>query len=197
MFQRIRRDIPELNTTSTADISFMLLIFFLVTSSMDTDKGLPRQLPPAPNDTEIQETIVKERNVLVVSISETNKLTVGNEQVTPEQLTEHVARFVANEANDPSLPEMSTRQLHLLGTRPVSDRHIINIQAHRNASYDTYFLMQNAIVAGYQQIRNKLANSSFGHSYNQCSQEERDVINLVYPQRISEDRPKIEGGHQS
>lgn len=194
MFQRLRREIPELNTTSTADISFMLLIFFLVTSSMDTDKGLPRQLPPAPDETQVQELIVKERNVLGVKLDEKDQLTIGGEKATTEQLTERVMQFVANEKNDPSLPEMSTRDLHLLGNRQVSDKHVISIQASRKTSYEAYFQMQNAIVAGYQQLRNELALKSFGHPYADCSQEEREVVALVYPQRISEASPAEEGG---
>ena len=172
----------------------MLLIFFLVTSSMDTDKGLPRQLPPAPDETQTQELVVKERNVLVVELDDNDRLTIGGEPATPEQLTERIVQFVANEQNDPSLPEMSTRELHLLGRHLVSDRHVISIQASRKTSYDAYFQMQNAIVAGYQQLRDKQARSSFGHSYARCSQEEREVIGLIYPQRISEATPKEEGG---
>jgi biopolymer transport protein ExbD len=194
MFQRLRREIPELNTTSTADISFMLLIFFLVTSSMDTDKGLPRQLPPAPDETQVKELVVKERNVLEVKLDADDRLTVDGEQLTPQQLTARVVAFVANEQNDAQLPEMSIRELHLLGRRQVSDRHVISIQADRHTSYDAYFQMQNAIVAGYRQLRDKLARNSFGHAYDQCSQEEREVIGLVYPQRISEDVPTEKGG---
>ena len=79
----------------------------------------------------------------------------------------------------------------------MSDRHIITIQADRQTSYDAYFQMQNAIVAGYNQLRNQLAMSRFGHDYRHCSQEERDVVAMVYPQRISEQQPATvseEGG---
>ena len=174
MFERRKKQsVPSLNTTSTADISFMLLIFFLMTSSMDTDKGLPRQLPP-PEESEVeQEMMVKERRV---------------------------AEFVANDADDPSMPEKSEREVHLLGLTRVSDRHIITIQADRQTSYDAYFQMQNAIVAGYNQLRNRLARQRFGHDYRQCSQQERDAIALVYPQRVSEMPPAAanekEGGER-
>ena len=69
MFSRPKRRVPGLNTTSTADISFMLLIFFLVTSSMDSDKGLARQLPPPQNEQVEQELKVKERNVLKITLT--------------------------------------------------------------------------------------------------------------------------------
>ena len=196
MFERRKRIIPALNTTSTADISFMLLIFFLVTSSMDTDKGLQRQLPP-PEDSQVeQELMVKERNVLDLKLDANNQLTIGGEPATNEALTQRVVEFVANESNDPELPEKSEREVHLLGRCQVSDRHIITIQADRNTSYDAYFQMQNAIVAGYNLLRNKLAVKQFGHSYSNCSLEEREAIALVYPQRISEQAPTEEGGEE-
>ena len=181
---------PGLNTTSTADISFMLLIFFLVTSSMDTDKGLPRQLPPPQDEQTEQELQVKERNVLELKLDADNRLTIGGEEATLQQLQQRVEEFVANTADDPHLPEKSTREVNLFGLTQVSDRHIIYIQADRRTSYDAYFQMQNAIVAAYTHLRNQLAQKQFGHSYDQCSAEQRDAVNMVYPQRISEDAPE-------
>ena len=190
MFHRPSRKVPGLNTTSTADISFMLLIFFLVTSSMDTDKGLPRQLPPPQDEQKEQELMVRERNVLELRLDADDRLTIGGEQASLSQLEQRVVEFVANAKNDPSLPEKSTRDVNLFGRTQVSDRHIISIQVDRHTSYDAYFQMQNAIVAAYNNLRNQLAQSRFGHSYAQCSAEERDAVNMVYPQRISEAAPE-------
>jgi len=184
--------VPELNTTSTADISFMLLIFFLMTSSMDTDKGLPRQLPPPDESKTEQEMLVKERNVMALRLDADGRMTADGEPITAEALTARVAEFVANVADDPALPEKSEREVHLLGRQRVSDRHIITIQAHRHTSYDAYFQMQNAIVAGYNQLRNRLACQHFGHPYAECSVEQREAIALVYPQRVSEQMPEGE-----
>ncbi len=167
----------------------MLLVFFLVTSSMDTDKGVPRQLPPPENMTEVQELMVKDRNVLTIEIDEHDRLTCNKEDITPDQLTKRVEEFVANTKNDPKLPEKSTREVHLMGKCQVSDRHIISIQVNRKTSYNAYIEMQNAVVAGYNHLRNGLAKSRFHHSYAQCSTEEHDAINIVYPQRISEQPP--------
>ncbi len=193
MFERRKKQsVPLLNTTSTADISFMLLIFFLMTSSMDTDKGLSRQLPPPEESQVEEEMLVKERNVLALRLDGDNRLTLNDEPITNEELVGRVAEFVANAADDPSLPEKSEREVHLLGLTRVSDRHIITIQTDRKTSYDAYFQMQNAIVAGYNQLRNRLAQRQFGHDYRRCSQEERDAIALVYPQRVSEMPPVAE-----
>jgi biopolymer transport protein ExbD len=189
MFRRPSRKVPGLNTTSTADISFMLLTFFLVTSSMDTDKGLPRQLPPPQDETQELELMVKERNVLEIGIDDKNQLTVGGEVTNMKELQKRVELFVENAANDPQLPEKSTREVNLLGRTQVSDRHIIAIQVSRKTSYNTYFEMQNAIVAAYNHLRNQLALKHFGHSLAKCSTEERDAVSMVYPQRISEQQP--------
>ena len=164
----------------------MLLIFFLVTSSMDTDKGLPRQLPPPQDETREQELLVKERNVLDVAIDAHDRLTIGGEHATMEELERRVAEFVANEHDDPQLPERSTREVNFFGRCRVSDRHVISIQVDRKTTYNTYFEMQNTIVAAYGKLRNQLAMRRFHRPYAQCSPEERNAISMVYPQRISE-----------
>lgn len=190
LFRRPSRKVPGLNTTSTADISFMLLIFFLVTSSMDTDKGLPRQLPPPQDETREQELTVKECNVLELRLDDHDQLTIGGEPATISQLTARVEEFVANAQNDPQLPEKSTRDVDLLGRTEVSDRHIISIQVSRHTTYDAYFQMQNAIVAAYSHLRNQLALKRFGHGLTACSAEELAAVSMVYPQRISEAAPE-------
>ena len=189
MFQRKKKKVPGLNTTSTADISFMLLIFFLVTSSMDTDKGLPRQLPPPEENQTEQEVLVKERNVLALVLDASDRLTCNGDTLTPEALTDRVADFVENRSDDGALPEKSERDVNLLGRCRVSDRHIITIQTDARTTYDAYFQMQNAIVAGYNRLRNELARQRFGRPYARCTEEQREAIAMVFPQRISEMAP--------
>lgn len=193
MFRRPRRKVPLLNTTSTADISFMLLVFFLVTSSMDTDKGLPRQLPPPQDETKTQELMVKERNLMQVALDENDQLTIDGKTASLGELTRHTIEFVANVKDDALMPEKSVREVNFFGRCAVSDRHVIAIQVSRQTSYEAYFHMQNAIVAGYTQLRNQLARKHFHHPYMRCTAAERDAINMVYPQRISEDKPLAEG----
>ena len=194
MFARRRREMPGLNTTSTADISFMLLIFFLVTSSMDSDWGLPRQLPTPEDHTQEQEVVVKKRNALCLVLGADGLLTCNGESLKIDDLSMRVEEFVDNAKNDPLLPEKSKREVHLLGLCQVSDRHVIMIDVHPEATYDAYFQMQNAIVHGYNNLRNQLAMRRFGRPLNACSTEQRDAIGMVYPQRISEQTISQEGG---
>ena len=186
MFSRKKRETPGLDTTSTADISFMLLIFFLVTSSMDTDKGLARQLPMPEDQTEEQELVVKRRNVMELRLDDAGRLTCDGDTLGVDELVGRIEDFVANAADDPQKPERSEREVHLLGRCRVSDRHVIFVDVSPQATYDAYFQMQNAIVAAYTHLRDELAQRQFGHDYKDCTQEQREAVAMVFPQRISE-----------
>ena len=186
MFSRKKRETPGLDTTSTADISFMLLIFFLVTSSMDTDKGLARQLPMPEDQTEEQELVVKRRNVMELRLDDAGRLTCDGDTLGADELVGRIEDFVANAADDPQKPERSEREVHLLGRCRVSDRHVIFVDVSPQATYDAYFQMQNAIVAAYTHLRDELAHRQFGHDYKDCTQEQREAVAMVFPQRISE-----------
>ena len=129
-FHRGQREIPELNTTSTADISFMLLVFFLVTSSMDTDHGLGRQLAPM-DDQRQEQRDVNRSNVLQISIDDNDILTCDGQQVTLDKLREQVESFLAS------------RQ---------TENYTIAVETGRNTSYNAYFEMQNSIVAAYRKL---------------------------------------------
>lgn len=172
LFRRRHQGVPELNTTSTADISFMLLVFFLVTSSMDSDKGLGRKLPPV--DEQQQELRdIHRSDVLQITINAHDSLFCDDQPVTHAELQEQVERFVAS------------RQ---------TDRHMIAVQTDRKTSYHAYFEMQNSVVAAYRTLREKMARQQYGRPFSQCTQAERDAIMERYPQRISEGMAK--GGEQ-
>lgn len=169
---RRKRNIPELNTTSTADISFMLLTFFLVTSSMDSDKGLARRLPPPEDKEQNIEVDAQKDNVIDVEIDAQDKLTCDGKTV--------------------SLKQMKARVMALAKSKPT--QHIVSVKADPQASYDAYFKMQDAIVSAYNTVRNQQALKLYGHSYAECSQGERTAIAQQYPQRISEAEPEeVEG----
>ena len=163
-FRRKHRDIPELNTTSTADISFMLLVFFLVTSSMDSDKGLGRKLAPL-DEQQLEQVDVNRSNVLQIRLDERDSLFCDDKPVTLTQLQQQVESFVAAQQ---------------------TDRYIIAVQTDRTTSYDAYFEMQNSVVAAYRTLRDKMARQKYGRPFSKCSESERDVIRQRYPQRISE-----------
>ena len=189
------RKVPEINSSSTADIAFLLLIFFLITTSMDTDRGLARQLPPPPeNNQEKSDIIVKERNVLQVRINKDDQLMVGGEWFDIKQLRERAKEFIANPNNDENMPEKHPKHLPYFGDVMITEKHVISVQNDVGTSYDAYLQVQNELVAAYNELRNELAQSQFGKSYAECSEDEQKAIRDYYPQKISEAEPKKYGG---
>ena len=189
------RKVPGINASSTADIAFMLLIFFLITTSMDTDRGLARRLPPPPeNDQQKNDVIIKERNILQVRINKDDQLMVGGEWFDIKQLREKAKEFISNPNDDPNMPEKHAKHLPFFGDVMIADKHVISVQNDVGTSYDMYIQVQNELVAAYNELRDELANSQFGKSFAECSEDEKNAIIEYYPQKISEAEPKKYGG---
>ena len=184
-----------INAASVADISFMLLILFLMVTSMDVDKGLSRQLPPPdPTQEEQEEARVSERNLMRVVITADNRLTVGDQDVPLDHLRQRVVTFIDNADDRADLPEKHTVSIPLLGECRITDRHLIQIEADRASDYNTYFAVQNEIVAAYNTLRSRLAQQRFSRSYGQCSEPQREALRTYYRQRVSEVYPQEKGG---
>ena len=193
---RKKRSMPGINSSSTADIAFMLLIFFLTTTSMDTDKGLARRLPPPPDPNMQQDNIiVKERNILQVRINKDNQLMVGSDYMEVAQLRAKAKEFIANPNDDANLPEKHVKDIPLLGGAcMVTEKHVISVTNDVGTSYQVYIDVQNELVAAYNELRNELAEEKFGKTYAECSEDEQKAIRDFYPQKISEAEPKKYGG---
>jgi biopolymer transport protein ExbD len=190
-----KRKMPGLNTSSTADISFMLLIFFLTTTSMDTDAGLARTLPKPPEENqEKNEMKVKERNILNIRINKDNYLLIGNDYASPEDVKERAKEFIKNEKNDPNLPEVISKKIKYLGRNvPVTDNHVISVQTDRGTDYGVYIIVQDALIQAYNELRDEFAMAEFHHHWEFCTDEEKEAIREIYPQKISEAEPKKYG----
>ncbi|MBO4662940.1 MAG: biopolymer transporter ExbD [Bacteroidaceae bacterium] len=190
-----KRKMPGLNTSSTADISFMLLIFFLTTTSMDTDAGLARTLPKPPEDDQKNnEMKVKERNILNIRINKDNYLLIGNDYATPEDVKERAKEFIKNEKNDPNLPELLPTKIKYLGRSILTtSQHVISVQTDRGTDYGVYIIVQDALIQAYNELRDEFARAEFHHPYEFCSDDEKAAIREVYPQKISEAEPKKYG----
>lgn len=173
MFRRRKRhSVPGLDTTSTSDISFMLLIFFLVTTSMDSDKGLGRQMPPM--DPEEQQEIkdVDKNKVMTLHLMKGGSLTVDEEAAQIDNsLRKKLRHFIIEKGRT----------------------HIIELQVERNADYDSYFRLQNQIVRAYGELREAAAQKKYGKPFVQCSDEEREEITGQIPQRIQETSLGVHG----
>lgn len=190
-----KRKVPGLNASSTADISFILLIFFLITTSMDTDMGLARRLPPPPEDENSEAEIdVKERNVLNVKVNSLGQIMVNGDLLDISMLCERAKEFVKNENNDPNLPEKHAKNIPLLGMCAVTDKHVISVQTDRGTSYNVYFQIQNELVRAYNELRDELSKAKFGKLYANLTDEQQEAVRGYYPQKISEAEPKNYGG---
>lgn len=186
-----KRSVPELNSSSTADISFILLIFFLTTTSMDTDRGLARRLPPPPEDQDMNdETEVKERNVLQVKINAMDELMIGGKYAEVSEIRTRAKEFIDNPENLPNLPDKVAKEIDMFGTVYITEKHVISLQSDRGTSYQKYFEVQNELVAAYNELRDELARRKFGKSFADCSEEENLAIRTYYPMKISEAEPK-------
>ena len=194
---RKKKSVPGINSSSTADIAFMLLIFFLITTSMDTDRGLARRLPPPPENQEQKQDdiIVKERNVLAVKLNKDDQLMVNGEVgFDIKQLRAKAKEFIVNPNDDPNMPEKHKKNIPMFGEVMITEKHVISVQNDVGTSYDVYIQVQNELVAAYNELRNELASSQFGKSFAECSDEEKEAIIDYYPQKISEAEPKKYGG---
>jgi len=185
------RPAGEINAGSMADIAFLMLIFFLVTTTMNSDKGLARRLPPMPDDTQIETDIkVNRRNVLAVYVNNQDRLLVGGQVMDVSLLKEKVRDFIVN-------PEMSEKRDSTFagyGTFPIS-RGVVSLQNDRGTSYDIYIRVQNELVKAFNELRDDFSQRQFGKSFAGITEEQRDLVRKVYPQNISEAEP-VEAGNK-
>ena len=201
-----KRDLPEINAGSMADIAFLLLIFFLVTTTMDVDTGISRKLPEKQDD--VKPPILKEKNVFVVTVNRNNDILVeGDKFMTVDKIREEAIKFIdnggglGNPIDDADPAECDWCE----GAKdPESSDHpnkaVISLESDRGTSYGTYISVQNELVGAYTVLRNRLSNKLYGISYTQLlkdnkiqpSQSLKDKIANIktkYPQIISEAEP--------
>ena len=188
------RKVPAINASSMADLSFLLLIFFLITTSMDVSQGLARRLPQPPDPNQkIEETDINQRNLFVVKINSANQLLVQGQETNISQLRAKAKEFIDNPNNDPNLPVLVTEEIEGLGMVTYTPDHVISVQNDVDTQYQAYLDVQNELVAAYNELRDAFAKKQFGKTYNELEEEEQKLVQKVYPQKISEAEPKNYG----
>lgn len=188
---------PEIPNASMADIAFMLLIFFLVSTTMDTDAGLSRMLPPPvpKQDQQDPDVKVKERNIFVVLINRNDQLLVEGEPMNIRDLKKKAKEFIENPADDVKLPEKDIKDVPFFGAVEVS-KQVISLQNDRGTSYGIYIQVQDELAAAYNELRDELSLKKFGKKYDDLDKERQDAVRDIFPQRISEAEPKNYGGQK-
>lgn len=166
-FHRKRnRKVPGLNTTSTADISFILLVFFLMVTSMDPDKGLPRQLPKMDEEKVEKITEIDKNNVLRIQLNADGKAYFNESDVAEDNPQKRIADFIV--------------------TCPQPSKHILSLEISNEASYDDYFVLQNKMILAYRQVREEYAQKHYHADYLNLNDDQQREIKKKYPQRIAE-----------
>lgn len=163
--RRRKKWVPGLNTTSTADISFMFLIFFLVTTSMYVDKGLMRNLPPKEKEKQEQKEITLDRqNIMALKLSAAGVLTVNDSVTNSKDLRAKLETFILRRGKE----------------------HLITIDANPNCQYDAYFKVQNSLEEAYKDVRETIARRDYGHSLAQLTSFDREKVLEKCPKRVAE-----------
>jgi biopolymer transport protein ExbD len=188
---RRSKEVPEINAASMADIAFLLLIFFLVTVTMDVDTGITRKLPPpVEDDTEIN---FNQRNIFEILVNSANMLLVEGKEGNLATLKEETKKFFLNPNNDINLPEKKLERIDLIGDVYVS-KGVISLKNDRGTSYEMYIKVQNELTRAFQEMRDELSVEKFGVKYNNLvDPAKQEAIQAVIPLAISEAEPEDVG----
>ena len=195
------RQVNEINAGSMADIAFLLLIFFLVTTTMDIDTGITRKLPPPPPKDQ-EDIKVKERNTLKVMVNKSDRLLVNGKPGDIANLRSEVREFLRNpDIHNPNSPDNKPEKrkepvnLPLLGGDVYVSKGIISLKNDRGTSYDMYIQVQNELAAAIRELRDELSQQYFGMKFGQLTDNNKiKAIQKAIPVAISEAEPADIGG---
>ena len=187
---------PEINASSTADIAFLLLIFFLVTTTMDVDTGIARTLPPPV--TEKLDIKVKERNVFTVLINSGDQILVngevGNIRLLRTKVKEFLTPYYSGNPTLPSVdghPEVKLEVIEGIGDYYKS-QGVVSMQNDRGTSYKIYIQVQNELAAAVMELRDEVSKKYFGIDFKtllEKDEEKAKSIQKAVPMSISEAEP--------
>lgn len=185
-----RRSIPEINTGSMADIAFLLLIFFLAATTMDSDTGLMRQLPAIP-DPNVPQDInkINDRNILEVKVNKDNLLLVEGQLTEFSQLREIAHDFILNPNDEPNMPEKEILNIPYFGDVPVT-KAVISLQNDIGTKYGVYIAVQNELIAARTELRDELSRREFGVPYERLDEDRKSSVDDYIKVPISEAEPK-------
>ena len=175
-----KRKIPEINSGSMADIAFLLLIFFLVATTIETDKGILRKLPPMPQEDQPPiEIKANMRNVLFVWVNQNDELLVKGEPARIEELRQITKSFIDNNGVNPKY-SVSPQEA------------IVSLKNDIGTSYNMYIQVQNEVAAAYRELRDALSLKLYGKKFMDLEDEKHvKKIKAEYPMRVSEAEPNV------
>ena len=185
-----KKKTPGINSSSTADIAFLLLCYFLMTTTMGSQTGLSRRLPPMPDPNQkVEDQQVNRRNIIIVKINSADRLLAGSEPMDVSQLKDKIKEFLSNPTDDPTLPEKTMTDIEGYGQYPIS-KGVISLQNDRGTSYQAYITVQNELVKAVNELRDEFSYKNYGKSFNKLTEEQQEIVKTAIPQNISEAEPK-------
>ena len=194
-----KRKVQEINAGSMADIAFLLLIFFLVATTMNVDTGLARMLPPLPPENQKTEDIkVKQRNILLVLVNGAGQIMAGTqghqELIDLRELKDKTKEFILNPYDLDELPEKEDTEIELPDggkwVYPVS-MGVVSLQTTRDTNYQAYIMVQNELTRAFNEVRDDVAMRKFGAKFADLNDEQRSAVVKAVPNKISEAEPKV------
>lgn len=176
---------PEVNAGSMADIAFLLLIFFLVTTTIETDAGLDRMLPPIePPD---QDVVIKQKNIFTVNINKNGQLLVEEQLLDLQDLRETAIAFLDN-GGDGTCNYCKGNKDASSSDNPT--KAIISLKNDRETKYATYITVQNELVGAYNDLRNRECQRLFGRDFTDM---EAEFLNPETPKEVRDElKEKVE-----
>lgn len=166
------RESAEINGSSLADIAFLLLIFFLVVTTIDVDTGIGLILPPIPDD--IDPPPVRERNLMNILVNAQGMVLINEQPAAIGNVRDQVKQFIDNNGADPDLSESP-------------DDAIVSIKTDRRTPYNVYIDMLDEVMGAYAELRNTASMDRFGVPFSSLEQGtvRRAEIQEMYPKKIS------------
>jgi biopolymer transport protein ExbD len=187
---------PAINSSSTADIAFLLLCYFLMTTTMGSQTGLSRRLPPMPAENQkTEDQKVNRRNIIVVRINSADRIFAGTDVIDVSQVKDKIKNFLTNPLNDPNLPEKETKEIEGIGPYAVS-KGVISLQNDRGTSYRAYIAVQNELMKAINELRDDFSMSHFGRKYASLDEDQQKTVREAIPGNISEAEPKDIGSRR-
>ena len=181
-----KRGVQEINAGSMADIAFLLLIFFLVTTTMDKDEGMPVKLTPWNDEPQEVKQDIREKNILVVLVNINDELLVEDDYMHISELRQTAKDFIDNNG-DGTCEHCNGIQDPKSSDNPR--KAVISLQNDRQTSYEVFVMVRNELTAAYSELREELSQRRFGKAYGKLDKGQRKEINAAYPQVISEAEP--------
>ena len=186
---RQKKKVPDLNAGSMADISFLLLVFFLVTTTMDTDTGITRRLPPPIENPEM-DVKVKERNIMNVMINKYDKLLVNGKPGDVATLKDATKEFITPRPNDEKAPEVEMKNIELIGDIMLN-KGVVSLKNDRGTSYAMYISVQNELARAFNEMKDEMSLKYFNQHYADLTDKDKiEAINKAVPVRVSEAEPE-------